>query len=205
MKTTKKLIVLPLILSTFSWGNTLDYRHLTETNHLVSAGNKSITLLGKQILQGDIAPDFTVVDTNFSPVKLSDFSGKNIFISVVPSVDTGICSLQTQRFNQEVSSLGENTVFLTISNDLPYAQARFCKNEKITNMKILSDSVWRDFGEKYGLLIKDMGLLTRAIFIINPQAKVTYKELVSDISHLPNMEKALDTLKSQISLQKVTL
>ena len=72
-------------------------------------------------------------------------------------------------------------------------------------MKILSDSVWRDFGEKYGLLIKDMGLLTRAIFIINPQAKVTYKELVSDISHLPNMEKALDTLKSQISLQKVTL
>ena len=78
MKTTKKLIVLPLILSTFSWGNTLDYRHLTETNHLVSAANKSITLLGKQILQGDIAPDFTVVDTNFSPVKLSDFSGKNI-------------------------------------------------------------------------------------------------------------------------------
>lgn len=201
MKTSiiKSLIATSLILSASVWSSTINNTHLTETNHLVTAGNKSVTLLGTQINQGDMAPDFKVVDANFSTVKLSDFLGKNILISVVPSLDTGVCSLQTQRFNQEVASLEGDVVILTISNDLPYAQARFCKNEKITNMKVLSDSVWRDFGAKYGLLIKDMGLLTRAIFIIDPQSKVTYKELVSNISHLPNMEQALNALKKQIT------
>ena len=112
-------------------------------------------------------------------------------ISVVPSLDTGVCSIQTKRFNEEAEKLPENITILTISNDLPFAQKRFCDADKVENIKVLSDSVWRDFGEKYGLLIKDMGLLTRAIFIIDNQGEIVYKELVANISQHPDYEKAL--------------
>lgn len=168
--------------------------NLPENSSLVKAGSKFVTLLGTQINVGDIAPNFKVVDENFSPVTFERYSGKNVLISVVPSLDTGICSAQTKTFNEKVASLSDNTVFITISNDLPFAQKRFCSTENINNIQILSDSVWRDFGAKYGLLIKDMGLLTRAIFIINPEQKVVYKELVANISNHPNYETALEKI-----------
>ncbi len=168
--------------------------NLPENSSLVKAGSKFVTLLGTQINVGDIAPNFKVVDENFSPVTFERYSGKNVLISVVPSLDTGVCSAQTKTFNEKVASLSDNTVFITISNDLPFAQKRFCSTENINNIQILSDSVWRDFGAKYGLLIKDMGLLTRAIFIINPEQKVVYKELVANISNHPNYETALEKI-----------
>ena len=197
------LVAFSMLFSASVLSNPFNQQNLTETNHLVKASNKSITLLGTQINQGDIAPNFKVVDANFSTVSLSDFSGKTILISVVPSIDTGLCSLQTQRFNQEVASLKGDIAILTISNDLPYAQARFCKSEKISNLKVLSDSVWRDFGKKYGLLIKDMGLLTRAIFIIDEDSKVIYKEIVPNLSHLPDMDSALTLLKEQMTQSSI--
>ena len=169
---------------------------LEETTDLVKAGNKSVTLLGTQVDIGDTAPDFKVVNESFAPVKLSDFAKKVVLISVVPSLDTGVCSLQTKRFNDEVANLPANISMLTISNDLPFAQKRFCKVENIDKIKVLSDAVWRDFGSKYGLLIKDMGLLTRAIFIIDDRGKIAYKELVANISDHPNYEMALATLKA---------
>jgi len=169
---------------------------LTETTNLVKAGQKAITLLGNQINVGDKAPDFKVVNDNFSPVTLSQYSGKTILISVVPSLDTGVCTLQTKRFNEEVANLPKDIVMLTISNDLPFAQKRFCKVENVDKLQMLSDSVWRDFGEKYGLIIKDMGILTRAIFVIDNQGKVAYKELVANISNQPNYDMALSTIKA---------
>jgi len=168
-----------------------DLKKLTSTQNLVKAGDKYITLLGKQVKVGERAPPFKVVDKNFSPVRLKDFQGQTLLISVVPSLDTGVCSIQTKRFNEEVAKLPENITILTISNDLPFAQKRFCDVEKIDSIKVLSDSVWREFGVNYGLLIKDMGLLTRAIFIINDQGKIAYKELVANISQHPNYDKAL--------------
>ncbi len=168
--------------------------NLPENSSLVKAGSKFVTLLGTQIKVGDRAPNFKVVDSNFSPVTFERYSGKNVLISVVPSLDTGVCSAQTKTFNEKVASLSDNTIFITISNDLPFAQKRFCNTENINNIQILSDSVWRDFGAKYGLLIKDMGLLTRAIFIINPEQKVVYKELVANISNHPNYETALEKI-----------
>jgi thiol peroxidase len=162
-----------------------------QTMGLVQAGGKPVVLLGKQVNLGDDAPEFKVVDERFSPVKLSDFANKTVLISVVPSLDTGICSLQTKRFNEEVSNLPENVVMLTISNDLPFAQKRFCKAESINDLIVLSDSVWRDFGANYGLLIKDMGLLTRAIFVIDNTGKIAYKELVADMSSHPDYDAAL--------------
>ncbi len=173
---------------------------LPENSSLVQAGNKFVTLLGHQVNVGDTAPNFKVVNETFTPVTLEEYKGKNIIISVVPSIDTGVCSLQTKKFNNAVAKLPENTILLTISNDLPFAQKRFCKTENIDKIDVLSDSVWRDFGEKYGLLIKDMGLLTRSIFIIDSNQKIIYKELVNNISEHPNYTKAL---KKVIELSKI--
>lgn len=168
---------------------------LQATNNLVKAGDKFVTLLGQQVAVGEQAPDFKVVDKNFAPVSLKDFPGQTVLISVVPSLDTGVCSIQTKRFNEEASKLPKNITILTISNDLPFAQKRFCESEKVESVKVLSDSVWRQFGANYGLLIKDMGLLTRAIFIINDQGKIVYKELVENISQHPDYDKALTKVK----------
>lgn len=195
LNTMKKLLCAALMLSSVSAiANTLLDNSLPENNSLVKAGEKYVTLLGTQVEVGQNAPNFKVVDENFAPIELSEFNGKNILISVVPSLDTGVCSLQTKRFNDEIANTGDNTVMLTISNDLPFAQKRFCKSENVTQIQVLSDAVWRDFGTKYGLLIKDMGLLTRAIFIINPEGKVVYKELVEKISNHPDYQQALAAL-----------
>ena len=172
-----------------------NHDNLAQTQNLVKANDKYVTLLGTQVAIDEQAPNFKVVDKNFSPVQLSDFKEQTILISVVPSLDTGVCSLQTKRFNEEAAKLPKNITLLTISNDLPFAQKRFCKVENVNQIKVLSDSVWRNFGENYGLIIKDMGLLTRAIFIIDSQGKVKYKELVANISQHPDYASALKAVK----------
>jgi len=193
-------ISLLLVLNSFTIfhasANSIHDENLQQTTNLVKANNKFVTLLGTQVDVGQKAPNFKVVNDSFVPVTLNEFSGKNVLISVVPSLDTGVCSLQTKRFNEEVANLPQDIVLLTISNDLPFAQKRFCKTENIDKLLVLSDSVWRNFGQKYGLLIKDMGLLTRAIFIIDSSGKVAYKEIVADISKHPNYELALSTMKA---------
>lgn len=201
MKIPSLKILLPtflftsLIFTSHCFAFSFDLNTLTTTQNIVKAGNKYITLLGDQVNIGDKAPQFKVVDKNFSPVSLKDFQGQTILISVVPSLDTGVCSIQTKRFNEEAAKLPKNITILTISNDLPFAQKRFCEVEKVEGIKVLSDAVWREFGVKYGLLIKDMGLLTRAIFIIDDQGKIVYKELVENISQHPNYDKALTKVK----------
>lgn len=203
-----KLISLLILLTINSFFFTTVNAHslkenLLESTSLVKAGEKYLTLLGKQINVGDTAPNFKVVDNSFSLVEFNQFKQKVILISVLPSLDTGVCSLQTKRFNEEVANFSENVVMLTISNDLPFAQKRFCNTEKINNIKVLSDSVWRDFGSKYGLLIKDMGLLTRAIIIIDSQGKIAYKELVANISQQPDYTKVLAKLKALSTLDTI--
>ncbi len=196
MKQYLTLFLLYLLFSHTLVAKPFSQTQLSETTGLVKAGNKAVTLLGTQVNEGDKAPNFKVVNENFTPVQLQEFNNNIVLISVVPSLDTGVCSLQTKRFNEEVAQFPDNIVMLTISNDLPFAQKRFCKLENIDKVKVLSDSVWRDFGSKYGLLIKDMGLLTRAIFIIDQQGKVAYKELVANISNHPNYDAALAKLKA---------
>ncbi|GAA61530.1 thiol peroxidase, atypical 2-Cys peroxiredoxin [Pseudoalteromonas sp. BSi20652] len=162
----------------------------------VSAQGKPVTLLGKGFSVGDNAPNFKVVDGNFIPVTLNDYKGQAVLISVVPSLDTGICSLQTKHFNEKVASQFPSVVMLTISADLPFAQKRFCKAENIDKITTLSDSVWRDFGQKYGLIIKDMGLLTRTVFILDESHNVIYKQLVSSLSTEPEYNSVIEKLKT---------
>lgn len=196
-----KKFALSLTLSTLLSSPLYAHPEPAETNNLVKAGDKYITLLGDQLNIGDKAPSFKVISENFSTVQLNDYQGKTLLISVVPSLDTGVCSIQTKRFNEEVANLPENVVMLTISNDLPFAQKRFCETEKVDKLTVLSDTVWREFGLKYGLLIKDMGLLTRAIFIIDEENKIAYKELVNNISNHPDYDNALATLKALITVK----
>ncbi|MCO7187080.1 MULTISPECIES: thiol peroxidase [unclassified Pseudoalteromonas] len=161
----------------------------------VSAQGKPVTLLGQGVKVGDSAPDFKVVDGSFVPVSLANYLGKPVLISVVPSLDTGICSLQTKYFNEKVAKEFSDVAMLTISADLPFAQKRFCKAEKIDQIDTLSDSVWRDFGAKYGLYIKDMGLLSRAVLVLDKNHKVVYKQLVSNLASEPDYQGAIEALK----------
>src|ERR1700691_3882871 len=124
-----------------------------------------LTLTGNEVKVGDNAPDVTLVANDLSEVKLSSFKGKKVILSVVPSLDTPVCDLQTKRFNQEASK-NSDVVVLTISKDLPFAQKRWCGANGATAVKALSD--YRgNFGETYGVLIKGLGLLARAIFIVD--------------------------------------
>ena len=169
-----------------------------ETVHTVNIGDKTVVLEGSVVHQGQSAPDFKVVDEHFEAVHLRDFAGSPILLSVVPSIDTGVCSLQTKRFNDAVLDLPGNVKILTISTDLPFAQKRFCTAEKVDNLQVLSDAVWRDFGLKYGLLIKDMGLLSRAVYVIDSHGMVRYKQLVPQLSQQPDYDKALTKLKQLV-------
>ena len=162
----------------------------------VSAQGKPVTLLGKGVSVGDNAPNFKVVDGGFAPVNLNDYKGQAVLISVVPSLDTGICSLQTKHFNEKVATQFPAIAILTISADLPFAQKRFCKAENIDKITTLSDSVWRDFGQNYGLIIKDMGLLTRAVFVLDKEHKIVYKQLVDELSKEPNYAPVIDAMKT---------
>ncbi len=173
-----------------------DYPENTLDAGKVSAQGKPVTLLGQGISIGDSAPNFKVVDDNFIPVTLEDYKGQAVLISVVPSLDTGICRLQTKHFNEKVASQFPSVVMLTISADLPFAQKRFCKAENIDKITTLSDSVWRDFGQKYGLIIKDMGLLTRTVFILDESHNVIYKQLVSSLSTEPEYNSVIEKLKT---------
>jgi len=161
----------------------------------VTMKGNPLTLEGTPVKVGEKAPDFRVVDREFKPVRLSDFKGKVVLIAAVPSLDTGVCSRETVHFNQEIASLPPDVVMLTISMDLPFAQARFCESEKIDRIRVLSDSVWREFGERYGVRIKDMGLLARSIFVVGKDGRITYMELVPEETQFPNYEAALDAAR----------
>ncbi|MDO6464215.1 thiol peroxidase [Pseudoalteromonas carrageenovora] len=184
-------------LSTFcSVAIAADYPENTLDAGKVSAQGKPVTLLGNGVAVGDSAPNFKVVDGSFIPVTLEDYKGQAVLISVVPSLDTGICSLQTKHFNEKVAAQFPGVAMLTISADLPFAQKRFCKAENIDKVTALSDSVWRDFGQKYGLIIKDMGLLTRSVLVLDKSHTVIYKQLVSSLSTEPEYDSVIEKLKT---------
>ena len=160
----------------------------------VTFQQEAVTLLGNEIKVGDQAPNFTVLSNDLKEVGLDDYKGKVKLISAVPSVDTGVCSDQTKRFNEEADKL-DNVHVLTISMDLPFAQTRWCSANGIKDLDLLSDHRNADFGEKYGVLIKELRLLARAIFVVNSDNKVTYVQYVDEVTDHPNYDEALDAAK----------
>ncbi len=158
-------------------------------------GGNTITLLGPELKAGDKAPAFTVLDNSLLPKGLEDFEGKYKLISVVPSLDTGVCDLQTRKFNDLASSLGDDVVILTISMDLPFAQKRWCGAAGADQVVTLSDHREGDFGLAYGVLIEELRLLNRAIFIADDENTIRYVEIVKENHDHPDYDAAISALK----------
>ncbi|CAN7730989.1 thiol peroxidase [Paenibacillus sp. LjRoot56] len=172
--------------------------NLEERTGIATLGGNPITLLGPEIKVGDQAPDFKVNKDLMTEVSLADYAGKVKLISVVPSVDTGTCDAQTRRFNVEADKLGDDVVILTISVDLPFAQSRFCGAAGIDKVVTLSDYKNRSFGQAYGVLIKEIQLDQRAIFIVDANDTVRYVEYLTEMSHHPDYEAALEALRTLV-------
>lgn len=152
-----------------------------------------ITLVGECVNVGDNAPDFLVVDNCLNNVKLSNTSGKRIFLAI-PSIDTPVCDMEVRKFNEEAAKLKNVTVYV-VSMDLPFAQSRWCGNAGVENVKIVSDYKHKSFGNNYGTLVEELGLLSRAVFVVDENNKVKYVEYCEDIVNEPNYEKALEAVK----------
>lgn len=155
-------------------------------------GNQ-VSLVKKNLNVGDNAPQIKLLNKDLQEVNVGGAQGVYQIINVVPSLDTGVCAMQTKRFNTEASKLANTKVFV-VSMDLPFAQQRFCSTEGISNLEVLSDFSQKEFGEAYGVLIEDSllkGLLSRAVFVVDPQGKIIYKEIVEEIKNEPNYEAVL--------------
>ena len=161
----------------------------------VTLKGNSLTLVGDEVCVGEKAPGFKVLNNSLEEVTLDKFKNKIKLIASVPSLDTPVCDSEIKRFNDEASALSKDIAIIFISMDLPFAQKRFCQDFDINKVKTLSDHRDADFGEKYGVLIKELRLLARAIFIIDKEDNIRYIELVPEISSPPDYEKALRALR----------
>jgi thiol peroxidase len=154
-----------------------------------------LTLVGNEVQVGDRAPDFEVLANDLSPVRLSSFRGKVCIICSVPSLDTPVCDTQTRRFNEEAGRMGDDAVVLTISMDLPFAQKRWCGAAGVQNVQTLSDHREALFGTAFGVLIKELRLLARAVFVVDKDGAVRYIQIVKELTKEPDYEAALKTAK----------
>ena len=167
------------------------------SQHGVTMHGNPVPLAGEALKVGDKAPDFVLQqksDAGLVDVTLADFSGKTVIISVVPSLDTSVCALQTKTFNQRAAALPDNVAILTVSTDLPFAQARFCGAEGVDKLQSASDHRDVNFGKAYGVLIADGPLsriLARSIFVIGPDGILKHVEYVADIASEPDYNAAL--------------
>ena len=159
-----------------------------------------LTLAGEAPKVGEPAPNFSLhrFEDGMHTVTLADLAGKPVIISVVPSLDTPVCATQTKAFNQKLSALGDRIHAVTVSVDLPFAQNRFCGAEDISNMMSLSDYQDRQFGQDWGMLIEELKILARAVFVVDASGKLTYAELVPEVVDEPNYDAALAALNEQL-------
>ncbi|NLM41965.1 MAG: thiol peroxidase [Firmicutes bacterium] len=161
----------------------------------VTMKGKELTVRGPKLSIGQKAPDFRLVDNQFNPKTLADFGAKVKLLSIVPSLDTGVCDAQTRRFNEELSKL-EGAVVITVSVDLPFAQSRWCGNAGLNEAITLSDHYDVSFGEAYGVLIEEMRLLARAVLVLDQDNIIRYTEYLEEVASHPNYEAALEAVRA---------
>ncbi|MFK8115614.1 MAG: thiol peroxidase [Rubripirellula sp.] len=163
---------------------------------IITFKGNPMTLLGEDVAVGSEAPAFQVhyADAGIQTLTLDDLKGKASIISIVPSLDTPTCAVQTKNFNQELASLGDKVNAVTVSRDLPFAQARFCGAEDI-QMRTASDYQTHAFGTDYGVTIDELKLLTRAVFVLDAEGKVAYKEIVAEVTEEPDYSAAMAALR----------
>ena len=171
---------------------------MLERKDLVTFKGNPVTLLGNEVKVGDKAPDFTALKTDLSELKLSDYKGKVVILTALPSIDTSVCALQAKRFNEEAGKLKDDVSIITISVDLPFALGRFCAAEGIENEVTVSDHKELDFGYKYGFVIKELRLLERGIVVIDKEGIIKYVEYCKEVTEHPSYDKAIEIVKTLI-------
>ena len=165
--------------------------------HSVTMRGKTLSLVGEKLKVGDKAPDFQLLDHSLNTKGLADYGEKIKLISVVPSLDTGVCDEQTRRFNQALSHIPE-AVVITVSVDLPFNQSRWCGSVGLPQAITLSDHRDVSFGKAYGVLIKELRLLCRAVFVLNGSNEIVYVEYVKEVSDHPDYGQAFNAIKSAL-------
>jgi len=168
---------------------------MSERKELITFMGNPLTLIGNEVKVGDTAPDSVVLNNDLSPVKLSSFRGKICVLSSVPSLDTPVCDMETRKFNEEAGRLGKDIAILTISMDLPFAQKRWCAAAGVNQVQTLSDHREASFGNAYGVLIKELRLLARAVFLVDRKGVIQYVQLVKEVSKEPDYEAVFTALK----------
>ncbi|MFH1351912.1 MAG: thiol peroxidase [Pseudomonadota bacterium] len=171
---------------------------MEERTGVITMRGNPLTLLGNELKVGDGAPDVEIFDNNLSPVKLSSFRGKVSVISSVPSLDTPVCDMETRRFNEEAGKLGDDVVILTISMDLPFAQKRWCGAAGVDKVITLSDHRDAAFGRAYGVLIKELRLLARAVFVVDKKGTIQYVQLIREVAEEPDYAAALNAVNKLV-------
>jgi len=166
-----------------------------ERKGAVTMKGNPLTLVGNEVKVGDAAPEVILLDNALSQVKLSAFRGKNCVLVSVPSLDTPVCDMESRRFNEEASRLGTDVAILIISMDLPFAQKRWCGAAGVTKVQTLSDHREASFGNAFGVLIKELRLLARAVFVVDKKGVIKYIQLVKEVTQEPNYQEVLDALK----------
>ena len=171
---------------------------MEEREGIITMQGNPLTLLGKELKVGDEAPNFELLDNDLKPVSLSAYSGKVRVISSVPSLDTPVCDMETRRFNEEAGKLGDEVAILTVSMDLPFAQKRWCGAAGVEKVTTLSDHRDAKFGETYGVLIKGLRLLARAIFVVDKRGVIQYIQLVKEVTEEPDYEAVIAAVKKLV-------
>lgn len=168
---------------------------MAERHGEVTFQGKPLTLTGEPVREGQKAPDFTAVTTDLEEFRLSDLGGKAALIVAVPSLDTSVCNIEARRFNEQADQI-ENTEVITISMDLPFAQARWREEAGTDKLQLLSDHRDAAFGASYGVLIKELRLLARSIFVVDSDGVIRYTQLVNEVTDEPDYDAALQAARS---------
>lgn len=168
----------------------------TERTNQVTMLGTPVTLAGRFIAEGDDAPEFEAAGNDLQPVSLSDFAGRPVVLLSVPSLDTEVCDREARKFNEEAANLSDDVIVLAVSMDLPFAQQRWCGGNGIDRVLAVSDYRTAQFGEAYGVLMKEARLLARAVWVIAPDGTVKYAELVPEIAEEPDYTAVLETVKT---------
>lgn len=171
----------------------------TIRNDFFKLGDKFATIIGDDVKVGEMAPEFTSVVTGWTPVNpLQESKGKVIILSAVPSIDTDTCDIETRRFNQEAADLSEDIVIYTVSTDFPFAQKRWCGAAGVDRVKLVSDVLAAEFGEKYGLLIKERRFFRRAVFIVDRNGKLIYVNYLPVLGQQPDYDEVIAAAKAAL-------
>jgi thiol peroxidase len=169
---------------------------MAEHSDIVTVGGKPVTLVGQEVKEGDVAPNFKVIGNDLEAVQFSSYRGKVCIICSVGSLDTPTCDVETRKFNTEAGNLGDDVVILTVSMDLPFAQKRWCGAAGIDKVVTLSDRRDAEFGNAYGVLTKESRLLARAVFVVDRDGIVRYVQIVKELANEPDYDAVISAVKN---------